>query len=381
MTHVYHCEGYDLAVQFEVLQDQWSKLKRDVTNTFRSFRAIPRIEGGLPGEASAPRWITLIEMTSGTPAERREARIESEVQHRRRAKEGLPAGWTASQVGSAYVLNHVDDRFAEKVVAQAEAVLAWLDATFPFVGPDEYVRDPIIRICESSDEEWAFRKSGDGWFGTGIEMVTHKDRDGYNDWEFQRMNTQLLRHWFTERDRELYWAMPPWLSFGLSAFVEDSKLDGRSLAFKQDQWDRSRLRELVRDEKVLRPRELMQLGSSDFRSGSTTWDRRQEASALVEFLVSGKAAKSRRTKDVLVDYVRNLRVVIDEIDAEEGDGEEATEDEPRTEEEEEAAYRRRQQAWREKEARIIEATWRRTFQGWSERDWDQFAKAYFDSID
>jgi len=371
---VYHLDGVDVAVQFVFMEEHLSKLKSTLSRSFKSFKEIERTADELPDQS---RWITFEDMTQGTPQERRKKRMESELQHREQVQASLPDGWEAEQVGKCFVVRHVDKRYAEDLVEQVEAVLAWLDATLPFVGPEEYVREPILRICASRDEENAFRRGGDGWY-VGTEIVTCRDRDDWTDWEVGWVNTAVIRHWLRERNLPMSLAMPQWLIAGLTEYFQDARLKGSKLAFRTDDWQRHRMREIERDGALSTPREIMLMDSRSFYAGNDLRNHRQ-ANALVNFFFSGKASRSAKGKELLKDYVRNLQEVVAEIQAEE-DANEPSEEKPKTEEEEEKLFKERRTRWTKRERRILDETFERTFAGWSDKDWTSFEKAYFDSV-
>ncbi len=389
ITWIYHQEHADVAVQFEVLENAYSKLKSTINSSLKSFKVIPRSDLDLPSQQSAPTgWITISEMNRGTPAERKKKRIESENQHREKAIANLPDGWTHKDYGRVFVISHVDARYDKKVVAQVEALLDWCDENLHFIGPDEYVRAPIIRICKDRDEERSFsqgQSAGAFWsIGTsGIEITTHKDEDGMLGWETDYMNRRVFDLWFRERDAELFWALPTWLENGLREYVENLRLKGKKLDFRPDHWDKDDLREMVREGRAERPRDLMKMISSDFYGGSGGWDRNRQAGALVEFFLSGAASKSKRTKGALPNFIRDLKDVITEIEEEEEKKKDEPEkdDEPQTEEEEDALYKARQEEWKNRERRVLDEAFNRAFGGWSDKDWDAFEKVYFNSID
>ncbi len=388
-TWIYHLEGLDLAVQVEVLQEVHPKLKRTVEGALQSFQKLPRKAGALPTQVKTDEWITITMMEEGTPEERRQRRLASELQRRERAQQGLPDGWTAQSLGRCFVLNHADERYAKEVVAQVDALLAWLERTLPFVGPESYVREPILRICADEEEHASFRRGrmgGDAWWGgSGSEIVTYKASDGWDwsDFKLQTMNSQVFNHWFSERDLRLYWALPQWVRWGLDDYVGQARLKGKTLEFGVDLWIKEELRKLVRDGTATQPREIMHLSNESFWSGTSAWNRKNEAAALVHFFLSGKASKNRRTKDVFPRYVENLQAIIKEIEAERGaaEPEDGPRERPESEEEEDRWYKERQESWKQAEGRILEEAFQRTFGGWSAADWDEFAKVYFDSID
>ncbi len=381
-TWVYHGPGVDFAVQIEVLENHLKKLKRTVSGVHRSFKLIERTEGALPTEAGARgSWIAVFDMDKGTPEERRRTRQESEAQHRGKALAKLPDDWTAKQMGRVFVISHVEKKYSDRIAAQSNAILDWLDKTFAFIGPDEYVRYPIIRICRDDEEERSYRRggtSGGGWYFGGLEIATNPGKNSSFNFENANVNRSLLRSWFQDRDRDLFWAFPEWLDYGLTGYVADLGLKRKKLIAKPSDWDKDELRELVREGKATKPQTLMSMTGSEFRGGTSMWNRMEEAGALVRFLLSDKALKKKRTKTVLTDYIRNLQQVIEK---KKEDKTVVTKvEKPKTEEEEAEQFKKRREGWKGKEREIIDETFRLTFAGWSGRDWAAFNKAYFDSI-
>jgi len=383
ITWIYHTEGIDLAVQFEVLEDEYDKLERTIERSLKSFKPIERTLSSLSGAASTlPYYVSVRSMDEGTPDERKAKRLQSQELLHDQAITGLAEGWSYEYMGKFLVLNHADDKYAERMAEHGGMVFEWLDESFPFVGPDEYVRILILRICADYDEKSSFargRKAGGGWswFGAGLEIVTHKDTRGFETgYEIEHLNTWLLSHWFQERDRRLYWAMPYWLRVGLRECIEEARADRRELEFRQDSSERRWLRELVREEKARSPRELVMTTSADFEDGGSSFDTRNEGYAFVRYLLSPAGRRSRTTKTLLKDYIAALDEVLDEMEAEEEeDGEKL--DAPETEEEEEAYYKELSQRWKKREKEIVERTFQRVFDSWDEGDWRRLERAYF----
>lgn len=377
VTWVYHLEGVDVAVQFEMIEDSYDDHKREVFACLKSFREVPRTTGSLAPVTTGDGIGRFVDESKMSPDEREAHRQEIERVHHEKAKEGLPEGWTAKEMGPFLVINHVDDKYAKKVVAHAEAVWKWLDKTFPYIGEDEYVPRPIIRICKNRDEESAFR-SGD-WFGMGIEIVTHKDVGaGALSYEFEWVNKRILSIWFNYHDRDLFSALPHWLDSSLSQVLGTARASRSSLEFQEDDWERERLREAVRGESLTPPRTLMTLGASDFYEGE---HRSTESAALLRFFLTGAASRNRRTKTVLEDYIKNLRAVITEIQEERASRTPEEYQAPETEEEEEERYRAQRQAWKDRESELLTQVFERTFGEWDDRDWATFDKVYYKSLD
>lgn len=381
ITWVYHLEDADVAVQFEVLEDHYKKVRSLINSTLKSFKPIPR-EDVLPTHQDASDWITVSMMDKGSPADRRKTRMESVARTKDRILASLPEDWTHKKYGRVHVVSHVDDRYNKWIASQAEAILDYLDEEFHFIGPDEYVRDPIVRICKDDVEERSFASGrsagGSGGYYSGNEIVTHKSDSGKLDWEIDYLNMRVADLWFRDRDRDLYWALPSWLETGLDGYIENLRVKGRGVEHRVDDWDRDELRNTVREGQATSPRDLIRMTDTDFRENAT-WNHVRESAALVEYLMHGPGSKDKRTKGLLQNFIRDLKAVVDEIEKEE-EGTSTPSEAPKTEEEEEEMYKKRAERWKAKEKLIMERTMERTFGGWTDKDWDAFEKKYFDYI-
>jgi hypothetical protein len=386
VTWIFRTPEVDFAVEFEVLEDSYRKLRGDIYSCLRTFKLVPRTEGSLaPAKTGETKFVDETKLPVTERTERREVR---ERRLHEAATKDLPAGWRVRKIGRFLVLDHVGDNFkhAKKVVTHAEAVWSWLDRTFDYIGPDEYVPTPILRICKDQREESAYR-SGTSWV-QDLEITTHKSTDvDTKDWEFEYVNGRVMDIWWEHRDRDLYWAMPYWLRSGLNKVLERGRAKGRRLEFEFDVWDRQSLKRAVKDGKLTPPRDLMQLTNSELMEGlggqggfEAFMSRGNQAAGLVRFFVAGAASKSRRTKTVLRDYLLNLRSVTDEIQKAEEGKKPAEEKEPQTEEEEAERLKQRREGWKQKEKEVLQKVFERTFGGWSSGDWKSFDSVYYKSI-
>lgn len=372
ITWIYHLEGVDLAVQIEVLEKVYKKLKGEVYGVLKSFKTVPRTEGSLtPVTTGKKKYVNERKLS---PKERMQHRKDREAEHHDKAKGGLPDGWTAKDIGRFLVLNHADAKFGKKLAAQAESVWKWLDKNLPYIGPEEYVPRMVIRICKDTEEESAFRSGGGWWLGS--EIVTHKDKNaGAGSWEFEYVNERVFHIWFERRDRELYWALPWWVELGFEQVLGTARAKGSRLNFKPDEWEMTQLREAARAGKLSTPQELMKLTKQDFFNERS---RSMESAALIRFFLTGAASKSKKTKHVLENYLKNLKAITSETKEKEKGS--TSSKPPETEEEEEEAYRKNRDAWKQKEAELLEAVFERTFGDWKDKDWKTFETLYFKSV-
>jgi len=372
VTWVYHMDDVDLAVQFIVLENAYDDHKRDIRACLKSFKKIARTKGSLtPAVTGGPRKYVNEEKLSKKEREEHRKREEERL-HQKNIK-SLPDDWKVKEMGPFLVLLHGDEKYAKDVVKQAEAIWKWLDKEFGFVGKGEYVKRPIIRICKDGDEERAFL-SGTAW-GSGIEIVTHKDPgSGSLSWEFEYVNKRMYSIWFNHRARDLYWAMPHWIDNGLYKVIGTAKPKGRKLEFKVDDWERKGLQECARNETLTAPKTLVMLGREEFYENR---QRTNQSAAFVRFLLE---SKSKKTRSILHDYLKNLQDILDEQKAAEEGKEKAAYDAPETEEEEEERFRKRREAMKEREAEFLREAFQRTFGEWDDKDWKKVQKQYYKSL-
>lgn len=373
VTWIFHADDVDLAVQFQVLENSYKKLRGDIYGCLKSFRFVPRTKGSLtPVTTGGPK--KRVDEDALTPAERTKHRQETERQIHEKTIKSLPDDWKVKEMGRFLVLLHGDEKFAKKVVAQAEATWKWLDKNFGFVGTGEYVRRPIVRICKNEAEERALL-GGTSW-GNSLEIVTHKDTgSGAMSWEFEYVNQRMLNIWFNHHARDTYSAMPHWLDNGLWQVIGTARLKGSRFVFKVDSWEREGLRESVRKGDLTPPRDLVMLGRSEFRENP---HRTKQSAAFIRFLLE---SKSKKTRVILKDYLMNLQDVVTEATQAAKDAEPTEYEAAETEEEEEERFRKRREAWKEKEREFLTTVFERTFGDWSDKDWRKLQTQYFKSMD
>lgn len=381
---VYHTPEVDFAFHWELLEDAYPKLKDTVFDTLKSFKLIPRTSSGLPTADTGERKVLVDDYDKQTPEQRKQRRVTLEQSLHAKAKTAVPAGWQVLQVGRFLVLNHTDEKYARRVAEHCEAIFGWLDETFPFVGPDEYVRAPILRICKDYDEERSFHDGSGYWFSDNqIEIVVSQDNEGFvTGWAVERINRQLIQLWFSERDRDVAWAMPYWLENGLDQVIGTARAKGKKVEFRADDWERDGIRERIREGKFTPAKELMRMGEDQYTGQN--WDtfagRAKEAGGLVRFLVTGPASKNPKTRDVLREYMKNLKSTIVEMNEADKAAGKKTEKAPTTEKEEEEQFKAASQRWKQREKQLIDTTFDKTFRSWTDKDWEAFQATYLKAV-
>jgi len=372
---VYHTEDIDFAIQFECFEDSWRKLKSDITRSMKSFEEIERTEGSVVKEVATDGVIEFTDTAwSELPAKEREKiRKGKEKRTHEQALVGLPDSWEVIEEDGFLVLNHGGDKAADNIVEQGDAVFRWCEKHLGFIGSDEYVMRPVIRICKDQDEEFAFRQGSD-WFKPSLEIVTHKDTVGIGSWEYRWLNSRFLGHWLWQSDGDLMVAMPAWMKFGLQYVVQYGKHKGKKFELRHSDWEMMGLRERVKSGMARSPREIFLSDSDGFASSQ---NGAFEAAALTRYLLVGSGSKKRLTRNLLEDYYSTLKEVTEELEERESPSGTST---ATTEEEEDAQFKAAQQRWKKREREVAEMVFERVFAGWSEKDWSAFERDYFKAI-
>ena len=375
---VFHAMDADYVVHFEILEQDYDKMKATLYGCLKTFAFIAR-KGSIAPATSGGIDLTSKSEDEMTPEERKKSREEKQAIAFRNASEKLPPGWDAWEYRGFYVLSHVDRKFAKKVVDQAAAVRDWCEKTFDFLG-DEYVRQPIIRICADYDEERAYSdSSGDAWLSSTREIVTHQDTSaGAASWEFDWVNQRVMANFVYDKDPEAASAMPRWLRTGLSNFAEGANPKGSRVEFKPDEWEKEALREARRAGELITVKELLTLVGEDF------WRKRcasYEATAFVRYLLDGPGRRSSPAKDLVENYFKALRDIADEErKAREANKDKEPDSGPKTEEEEDEAFRNRQKKWRDEEEKTLKELMKRAFADWKDSDWGKLESEFLKFI-
>jgi len=376
-TWVYHLQDLDLAVQFECLEGALPKLQQELQRCLRSFKSVPRSGEGLVQARTGDAGFLVFDWDKLTPQERTDHKKKIEKEAQEKAQKNVPDGWTVKQIGRFLVINHSDEKFARKLVERCEAVLKWLDTTFATIGDKEYVRAPVLRICKDSAEYNAFFKSGEGGWNN-IEVVTYDDNGGSTSYSIQNVIGDLVEIWFKDRDPELALGMPMWLRSGISNLMSQANVDHGKLEFRTDDWMRDDVREVVRSGKALTPRQIMTMDGEAFWKEYVNF---QQGQALVAFIATGTASKTKQAKDFLPAYLQALKGVLAEIKAEdEKSGKASGKKAPTTEEEEDQQLKSRRDGYKKNQKRILDQTLERAAAGWGADGWNKFEESYFKSL-
>jgi hypothetical protein len=372
-TWVYHLGHADVAIQFECFETAYPKLKKEFEARLKSFKAIERTEARNAASTGFREFLN----DADTPEKRKDLRLKIEKEQHEKALANLPDDWDSQDEKEFLVLSHVKKKHTKKVTDQVSAMFSWLDKNLSYIGPEEYVRRPIVRICKDTEELRIFT-SGTGWSFTNIEILTCRDNTGWSNYLNGQINDRTFTFWFNEKDRELYNRIPTWLKVGIDSMLTSGQLKGSRMIFEPDQQDKSALREANGNGTIILPSVMLRMSVDEMRSSKGIY---YQFGAFTRYLLAGKGAKDKLTKGLVREYLTHLGDIIAEEKAlEEANDGMSNEDEPETEEEEDAAFKAKQNAWKERADDIAKAVFDRTFDDWSDKDWENLDKAYLRTI-
>lgn len=387
VTWIFKCDDADFAVQIEMVENAWPKLKGDVLSCMKTFRRIAKDDKAASSKPAEPVVERLSDMT---PAQRAARRRDLETKSQERFVKNLTEGWTAKKIGRVFVLNHSDDKCAQRVAENANAILDYCDQNFGYIGPGEYVRAPIIRICKDSDEFRTYHKGGGGGeigaiitsgggdfdfslFNPDRELVTWKDLNS-TQYTSEYINSGVLEHWLREHDDMIYLRTPTWLRIGLQRSFDMSKSKGGKIDFFNDSWERVGLSQQVHGGKLSKFQELVKM---DYEALGTDRKRYDECAAAARYLLTGP----KKARDALKSYFDAIGVIA-KRDKEEAKKNSKVTDEkkPKTLEEEDARFKEENQKVHSSAKKNLEEVYNAAFGSWTDGDWKAFQSAYEKSI-
>ena len=369
----YETEVGTVAVSYEVAEEAFKDHRNDVTRMMRSFKLIPRTEEIRLGVRETD-FVSSDELKQLTPDERKEYKLKAYHSEWENMAAALPDGWDALEINDVLVVSHADKKHAKEVVQHIRNLYEWLNESFEEVGGGEFARYPLVRICKDRKEERAFRE-GSGTYGvSGTHLVTYEgDKNADFSWEYIGGRTYAI--WFLERDRELYYAMPRWLSTGLYQLARNTTSKGSKLRFSDAWWKQFIPDDLPKADDMMEISRLFMLSKEEFdaygkRQEWTPW---YQSVLLTQFFV-----ESKRNRVVLADYLVNLRQALDELQAqEEGDGERPK---PKNEEEEAALRKEREARIEKRERQLLDRAFQLTFEDWDTGDWLSLQRSFGRSL-
>ena len=384
LTWIFKCEDAEFAVQFEMLEAAYPKLKGDIEACMKSFRRIPKDAAAAAGASPRPA----VEITGElTPAQRTARRREQETQAQEKFTKGLTEGWTAKKYGRVFILNHSDDKYAATIAATANAILDFLDANVGYLGPGEYVRAPVIRICRDADEMHLYYQGGGPSVGVVIspvdqlpefiwdrEITTYKDNFNVGAQWGEPAFESVFVHWMCEHDEHAYGRTPAWLRYGLERAFRMSKSKGGKLDFFNDSEERVEISQATHAGKLTKLEDLAKMESSAIRSAR---GKEYECTAAARFLLTGP----KKAKDALQTYLVAVAKIARRDEEEFRKSLKGRpESRPKTIEDEDKQFREQNSKKVGAEKANLDEMFKAAFGTWSDADWKSFESIYEKSL-
>ena len=402
MACSYPVPGGEFAVVFNCTDEQFDKWRRTFYQTFASLKVLADDGLKLPERDAGIRVVDNSEeaMAEGdaelTPEQRRQRLVGLREKRFQEEIDKLESGWRPRRTDHYLVLSEADSRLTKTVERHVEAMRSWLEETFPSLG-DGFVQDAIVRVYARPPRD-ATRITLIIGGGSIDEFEYWKPTSRFGLSEFHSLNDDLVRHWFSQKNSELWNRMPTWFRWGLMEYVQDATSKGSKIRFEADSYERLELaRALALQEQfekkregdaVLLPvQEIFRLTADEQRDAAGWRFLGEQNASVLRFLIEGPGRKWDRTEGVLTTYLASMYRQIQEVEQrleKERKAKEAAVEKPdsaKTEEEllaeEDAAYeKRRQETYDKVEKEILEHAYADTFGAWSESDWKQFERRW-----
>ena len=387
------------AVEFDIYEEHYKKLRSMINQTLKSFKLIKQVEAGsasgqaikIPADAA---WAKM------PVKERHDLRKQLEADQERKLRAKLPKDWKVTKSKHFLVISHADAKFTKSVVKTAEACFVWLDKRFGGIS-DEYVRRSILRICRDADEYRAYHTSGSGGFGYRIsfgsfsrevsELQFYRGQLMRDTWSYLMRN--LFSHYLADKDDDLMDDVPTWVESGIANWLYGVAIKGQRVSFDPTLYERMAIAKLkkkggFRDGSLKSVRELMSMtpkeaADLDKAEGAVAY----QMGAMVRYLEGrGKKNKLFGGKDFLVEYCRACSAAEKEWAKKNPGAGRRKVKEASTEEEEEkqaADQRARSKQYsleNEAKNRAILKLANSKVCDWTDQEWDRLQKGYASSI-
>jgi hypothetical protein len=124
------------------------------------------------------------------------------------------------------------------------------------------------------------------------------------------------------------------------------------------------------DENALSIKTMLGLTDDDFDAFGKRddWKVWWQAVSLTRYLVD---SRSKKTRQILTDYMGNLHQVLGELETQDGkdDGKDKDKAPPKNEQEEEQQFKQRHEWLKSRERALLDQSLARTFPSWTPADW------------
>lgn len=312
---VFRRPTFELAVEFECLEDRKDRVEKHIMRTLKSVRfsapvaeATAVITGNRKVRRTSTRlWTAFRDEWRKRPhEERREIRKDMEEQHHEKVRKLTPEGWSVTESRHFLVVSHAGEKFTDQMTKGAELFWDWCEDQFGALGED-YVRRPVLRLCKDADEYEAFHfdsSNNTGWSLVGAEREIGTYYDNYNGSSGRDVSLLfpgILVHFLQEKDPHIVTYTPYWLTWALNDYVGECYVKGRKLDFRVGDWTRDEAREMVREGALPKLSQLLSRSEAEFTKAMNS-DRRNTYATSQALRYVLKQRREKAFKDFVYRY-------------------------------------------------------------------------------
>jgi hypothetical protein len=320
VTWVFSGEKQDYAVEFRFLEEHVEALRRAAARSWKSFRLIPAMLE-LEAPYAEPRFV-LRDWLKLPLLERHRRRAAIGKSHENKVRARLLHGWTVLENEHFLVLSHTDGKTTRHALDLVSAFRGWLDARFGSIS-EEYPIRTIVRICANASEYRSYRSGGwraDYNFGNR-EVVMANDGGALN---MKEVLWGVYRRYMLDMAPDVYFNQPTWFAQAMRGLVARARLKGRKLVFPPSPEERSIFDELRRTgrARIWKAAELIKHPDFGYIPDKNPMDRDLILQALVLFRFledPGKRCRGILGRGFITEYVKGIRDLVHELDAENED--------------------------------------------------------------
>ncbi|MCA8950979.1 MAG: hypothetical protein KDE27_15855 [Planctomycetes bacterium] len=386
---VFRRPTFELAVEFEVLEDRIDKLERDCLRALDSVRfgepaAAEAAVTGVGGRRTSTRLWTAFrgEWRKRSLEERYEIRKQIEREHHEAVRKKTPDDWTITESKHFLVVSHTDSKFTDIMTDGAEVFWSWCEENFGKLS-DDYVRRPVMRLCKDQDEYLAYHFASSGTTGWSLFDDTfevgsyYSTYDGTSGSNVSRVFTSILRFYLQEKDPYIIEYTPYWITWALDDYFDNAVVKGKKIDFRAEDWARDGARDMLREDKLPKLRELLELDADGYSALRKKDYRANYAAAQALRYVLGPGQRIKQFKDFLNRYFEAA------IQVGEADDKKVAAADPssaQTEEEEEALAKAEQERKKARKKAMQDKINATVLAGLGDKDWQKLEKAYAEFV-
>ncbi|MFO0981254.1 MAG: hypothetical protein U1E76_05780 [Planctomycetota bacterium] len=290
---------------------------------------------------------------------------ETAEEHYKEVIASLPKGWRSQRTKRYLIVSDADASVVQNVAQFVERMRDYLEKEFP---PSTRVQPiyPVVRLCKTSDEKWAYVSHGLIFNPESTEVVADADRNwGRAGDAFKDVASGLYRQYMYEQFEGL--DLPMWLERGLSEYYGNVVFSSGALKIAPDTYESTETRKSIAKKDFMALRTLLALTDEELskRAGSMNY---YQPWSFVHFLKEGSS--SYRT--LISDYLGNLILAKHEHQAK-------AVGEPPDKEQSGKAQRAKAADW--PGAAIQKRAFEMTFGSWQDEDWRRLEAAWIDYWD